>query len=210
MTLDVEIAGPLFLMVDISEQLAWLGSICRKGPDPQSPNIVKSRTSLARDDGMLEDDSTLSIKFEIEEDVQDVFSMANNCWLSLFRNCCIASNAYVHPRRGEEGLELPFSLMAILGGFDRVAHYAGQLVMKGFETLFVPMRKSNESVIWHLITKPNRRRISYNAMYELSQKADPTVCMQDLYDSRHFLGWVSSASQHAGDHVHCRMYFLRC
>ena len=98
----------------------------------------------------------------------------------------------------EKGLELPFSLMATLGGFDRVANYAGQLVLKAFETLFVPIKKRGKSIVWHLITKPNGRRISYNAMYALPEPPDSTVCMQDLYDARHFLGWVSNASQHAG------------
>jgi hypothetical protein len=107
------------------------------------------------------------------------------------------------------GLEISFSLMAMLGGFDRVAEYAGQLVMKGFETLFVPMKKIDKSITWHLITKPNGRRISYNAMYELSEPPDPTVCMQDLSHSRHFLGWVSNASQHTGTHVLSCVSFSR-
>jgi hypothetical protein len=198
--LDVEITGQPFLMMDIGEQLAWLGSICRKGHFVQNPTIVIPRTSQARDDGMLEDSSTLSIKFEIEECVRESHFVTHNCWLDLFRNGCIAGSALVRRRReGEKGLELPLSLMATLGGFDRVANYAGQLVLKGFETLFVPMKKSGGSIVWHLLTKPNGRRISYNAMYELSEQPDPMVCIQDLYDSRHFLGWVSNASQHAGE-----------
>jgi hypothetical protein len=202
-TLHVEITGEHFLMMDIGEQLAWLGSICRKGHFVQNPTIVIPRTSTARDDGMLEDSSTLSIKFEIEECVRESYFATNNCWLDLFRNGCIASGALVNPRReGEKGLELPLSLMATLGGFDRVANYAGQLVLKGFETLFVPMKKSGGSIVWHLVTKGNGRRVSYNAMYALPEQPDPTVCMQDLYDSRHFLGWTSNASQHAGTQSH--------
>lgn len=143
--------------------------------------------------------TTVDIRFHYERFVHDTHSVADLCWLKLFHNCCIADGVPVNARHmGEQGLELPLDLMATLGGFDRVANYAGQLVLKGFETLFVPVRKSKGSLVWHLITKPNDHRISYNAMYALSDQADPAVCIQDLYDSRHFLGWVSKASQHAG------------
>lgn len=199
LSLHVEITGPLYLMVDIGEQLAWLGSICRKGSFDQSLTVVEPRVLRARDDGMLEDNSTLSIKFDTTEFTRESFSAANDCWLSLFHNCCIARGAFLNPHgEDDRGLEMPFDLMATLGGFDRVADYAGQLVLKGFETLFVPMKKTRGSIIWHLITKPNGRRISYNAMYALAAPPDATVCMQDLYNSRHFLGWVSNASQHTG------------
>jgi hypothetical protein len=195
------IAGPMFLTMEIGEQLAWLGSICRKGLFLDEPTLVRPIISQSGSKGALGIGIALDIGFEYSTIVQHTGSIDDCCWLKLFHNCCIADGVSVSTRQEEEkGLELPFSLMATLGGFDRVANYAGQLVLKGFEALFVPMRKSGGSIVWHLLTKPNGRRISYNAMYALSKQPDTTVCMQDLYDSRHFLGWVSNASQHAGNH----------
>lgn len=195
----VDIAGPMFLRLEIGEQLTWLASICRKNMSPDQLTSVSAIVSQAGSKGVLGGNTTVNINFAVKKFVQNAHSADDQCWLKLFRNCCIANGVSVNIRQEEEkGLEIPFSMMATLGGFDRVADYAGQLVLKGFETLFVPMRKSGGSIIWHLITKPNGRRISYNAMYALPGQPDATVCMQDLYDSRHFLGWVSNASQHTG------------
>jgi hypothetical protein len=191
----------MFLTLELGEQLAWLASIGRKGRYLDQLTQVRARVVRTV---VLEDRSTLHIDFVCigfasAKFVQNTVALADHCWLKLFRNCCIAECVPVKARQEvEQGLEIPFYLMAALGGFDRVADYAGQLVLKGFETLFVPIRKTEGSIIWHLITKPNRRRISYNAMYALSDQADRTVRIQDLSTSRHFLGWVSNASQHAG------------
>ena len=195
----VDIAGPMFLRLEIGEQLAWLASICRKGISSDQLTSISAIVSQAGSKSVLGIDTTVSINFAVEKFAQDALSADDRCWLKLFRNCCIANGVSVITRQEEEkGIEIPFSLMATLGGFDRVADYAGQLVLKGFDTLFVPMKKSGGSIIWHLITKPNGRRISYNAMYALPGQPEATVCMQDLYDSRHFVGWVSNASQHTG------------
>lgn len=195
----VDITGPVFLILELGEQLAWLACICRKGRSLDQLTLVRPDISHSTAEDTRKGGITVNVNFTSEPFANDTRSATNLCWLKLFRNCCIADGVSVNTRQEEEeGLELPFSLMATLGGFDRVANYAGQLVLKGFQTLFVPVRKSGGSLVWHLITKPNGHRVSYNAMYTLSDQADPTVCMQDLYDSRHFLGWVSNASQHAG------------
>jgi hypothetical protein len=189
----------MFLRLETGEQLAWLASICRKGMSPDQLTSSSAIVSQAGSKGVIGSGTTVNITFASEKFAQDALSADDRCWLKLFRNSCVANGVSVNTRQEEEkGLEIPFSLIATLGGFDRVADYAGQLVLKGFETLFVPMKKSGGSIIWHLITKPNGRRISYNAMYALPGQPDATVCMQDLFDSRHFLGWVSNASQHAG------------
>jgi hypothetical protein len=189
----------MFLRLEIGEQLAWLASICRKGISPDQLTSVSAIVTQTGSKDVIGSETTVHISFGFGKSPQDALSADDLCWLKLFRNCCIANGVSVNTRQEEEkGLEIPFSLMAMLGGFDRVADYAGQLVLKGFETLFVPMKKRGGSIIWHLITKPNGRRISYNAMYALPGQPDATVCLQDLYDSRHFLGWVSNASQHTG------------
>lgn len=194
----VDVAGPMFLGLDIGEQIAWLASVCRKGLFPDQLTSVRPILWTAGSKSVPAG-GTLNISFASKKFVHDAHSVDGRCWLKLFLNCCIADGVSVSTRQEDEkGLEMPFSLIATLGGFDRVADYAGQLVLKGFETLFVPMKKSGGSIIWHLVTKPNGRRISYNAMYALPGQPDATVCMQDLYNSRHFLGWVSSASQHTG------------
>lgn len=90
-------------------------------------------------------------------------------------------------------------MMAQLGGAHRATYWNGQLVLKGFETLFVPVKKADTCIVWHLVTKSNRRRVSYNSAEKFGQKCEQPVYVGDLLEYRHFLGWVGSASQHAGE-----------
>ena len=89
--------------------------------------------------------------------------------------------------------------MAQLGGAHRATYWGGQLVLKGFETLFVPVKKNDACISWHLVTKVNHRRVSYNSAEELNHSLEHPVHAGDLLDCRHFLGWVPEASQHAGE-----------
>jgi len=121
------------------------------------------------------------------------------CWRKLFRNICVVDGFPISPRSGEElGPELPFDLMAQLGGAHRATYWNGRLVLKGFETLFVPVKKVGDCISWHLVTKANCRRISFNAVGKLGDGCEQQVYVEDLLSCRHFLGWVPKASQHAG------------
>jgi hypothetical protein len=120
----------MLLILEIGEQVAWLASVCRKGLFLDQLTLVRPDISYTRADDTRKGTITVNISFTSEQFANDSRSVANLCWLKLFRDCCIADGVSVNTRQEEEeGLELPFSLMATLGGFDRVANYAGQLVL---------------------------------------------------------------------------------
>ena len=190
----------MFVIIEIGEQLAWLGSACRVAESTTRQELVRPKVLLKTSENSPQGHAifdVIFIKTETNETPEDL----GQCWRRLFRNICIAEGFPVNIRLGkEQGLEMPFGMMTVLGGADRVTNYAGQLLLKGFETLFVPVQKTSSSVIWHLLTKRNGRRISYNACFQHSIIADRSTDMSCLFKSRHFLGWVSDASQHAGQY----------
>ncbi|KAK3667545.1 hypothetical protein LTR22_001723 [Elasticomyces elasticus] len=194
----LEVTGTLFLIIEIAEQLAWLGCVCRMGLNQSLLTLVKPHVSQIALRGDQSVSAAFSITFRPENPKSDA-SNTGECWRTLLHNQCVAKGFPISTRqRDEEGLEMPFALMIKLGGADRVTDYNGQLLVKGFEALFVPTKMTDISIVWHLVTNPKGRRISFNAFYALKSLAVSTVCMHDVYKSRHFLGWVSNASQHTG------------
>lgn len=200
-------------MIEIGEQLAWLGCICRienLSDTLTSASPIVSLAGFSNVSKMGEHTTTFSdrpgscvafnIAFQHKEHLDNYQAKEGTCWRKLFRNICIADGFPVSTRRGDElGLELPFHMMTQLGGAHRATYWNGQLVLKGFETLFVPVKMADACISWHLVTKANCRRISYNAAGRLGQACEQTVYVEDLFESRHYLGWVPAASQHAGE-----------
>lgn len=198
--LDVDVTGPISLTLEIGEQLAWLGCVCRIADASDGMTLVRPIVSRAYSypDRLLRPPVSLDIFFQSLEHPAE-HAKDGTCWRKLFRNICVADGFATNFRRGEElGLELPFDMMAQLGGAHRAAYWDGQLVLKGFETLFVPVKKAGGCISWHLVTKANRRRISFNTAGDLGELGEQQVHIEDLLSSRHFLGWVPRASQHAG------------
>jgi hypothetical protein len=200
-------------MIEVGEQLAWLGCICRAGTPSDTLTLVRPIVSLVGFTTQFETSErptifndqpgpcvAFNITFQPNEFTADDGAKDGMCWRKLFRGICVADGFPVSTRRGEEpGLELPFDMMAQLGGAHRATYWNGRLVLKGFETLFVPVKKAGACISWHLVTKSNRRRVSYNSAEEIGQDCQQQVYVGDLLDCRHFLGWVGSASQHAGE-----------
>ena len=116
----------MFLTLEAGEQLAWLASICRKGLFTDQLTLARPIISNAGGKRVVGSGTTLNISFASEKFAQDFDSTDDRCWLKLFRNCCITDGDSVNTRQEDEkGIEIPFSLMATLGGFDRVTVYAG-------------------------------------------------------------------------------------
>lgn len=69
---------------------------------------------------------------------------SGQCWRRLFSNICVAEGFPVRARQTEEqGLEIPLDMMAELGGAKGLTVFRGELVIRGFETLFVPICKGD-------------------------------------------------------------------
>ena len=149
-SITVTVKGTRPAVVEIGQQLAWLGAALRSSRSPYE--ISSSEPEIA----ILERNSFLltSVVMEIEHGKEK--SLANGtCWQPLFRNPVIVKGFPILARsHGEKGLEIPLNMMAGLGEAYRVTNFDDGLLIKGFSTLFYPTLRIDNSIQWHyLLTK---------------------------------------------------------
>jgi hypothetical protein len=177
-------------VVEIAQQLAWLGSALRISPF--GDKVAYTKPILA---------SLSTTEVFIEYQHTPVHATEQSCWLPLFSGAVIASGFPI-PKRGEEmGLEIPLELLAGIGGIQHAVEFQGGVVMKGFSQMFVPVRKTDDRVQWHAISSADsdthltyRDGISKCGSRALSKQ----VSLDDLKQCRTIVGWCSVAQSRLG------------
>lgn len=189
-------------IVEVGEQLAWLGAALRTTPHVQglaccSPFIsvpaIDARPSLSIK--ALRPIAKFKIGFR-DEIQQDPGRLNGICWYNLFKNPMVVKG-YPIPARAEigTGAEIPLNIMAGLARIQRVDCFKGTTFLKGFSTLLVPTKRSGDMIFWHLFYNKDGHRISY---------LDSTITSLgyaknlDLEQCRHVLGWCEDVGFYAG------------
>lgn len=143
--------------------------------------------------------SSCSVEFVTEDAEEDLCKMANVCWRNLFRNPTIAHGYPTSVRQfGEQGLQLTLQMMLLLGQTPWITSFEGSTMLKGFNSLFVPMACPGSSVLWHFLLNQDETRLSYDQ----GLKATPEAHFLDnaaLQSCRHFVGWTQTADVLAGE-----------
>ncbi|KAL7921611.1 hypothetical protein ACQKWADRAFT_117177 [Trichoderma austrokoningii] len=197
--LIVAAEGLLTSVVEVGEQLAWLGAALRTPPHDQglaccSPFISASAAGAGQ---LLLKLSTVQFKIRFKDEIQQDPSLSNGkCWHNLFKNPMVVKG-YPIPTRVETGTgaEMPINIMAGLARTPRVDCFKGMTFIKGFSTLLVPTRRSGDMIFWHLFYKKDGRRISYLDSDIASLGYAKNL---DLEQCRHVLGWCENAEFYAG------------
>ena len=207
-SLDIEInadsmlinaRGSALSLADVGEQFAWFGASCQSSPFYD--HIAYSCPSFTRiENGNL--DPYWSCSYAMEQVKLGELEQNGSRWRPLFRNPTIAKGFPILARdNSEPGLELSLGLMAKLGGAERATVFGDQLLIKGFSTLFVPIKRIGTSVIWHFLFNESTRRTSYLAAKALKVR-ERIDCVNYTYlslsSTRVFLGWASSVSLYTG------------
>lgn len=197
-SVSINATGMECSLVELGEQLAWLGSALRSSPIEEmacsTANIKALNSSLT---------PHFYLEFLTEGLKADEIDQINNgdCWLPLFKNPVIVKGYPILARdHGERGLEIPLNMMASLGDASRTTVFDRNLVIKGFSTLFVPTRRIKNSVLWHFLFNQDGSRISYSeaSVRCIDQAPIETLDASCLGSSRHFLGWASSVVLRTG------------
>lgn len=193
--------GPMISIVEVGEQLAWLGAALRTPPHGQglaccSPFISSSASDIK---APLSSFQATIPKFKIifADEIQQQSSKLNGvCWYNLFKNPMVVKGFPI-PARVEKGTgaEMPIKMMASLARTQRVDCFKGMTFIKGFSILLVPTKRSGDMIFWHLVYNKDGHRISYlhNSMTSLAYAKN-----LDLEQCRHVLGWCSDADFYAG------------
>lgn len=192
----LEVIGLADSIVEIGEQLAWLGSALRVSPYQTGVAVVNafvSRMWMSPASEVAQGSSSnffCNINFNLDA-VDSTGEIPNGqCWHDLFRNPVIVKG-YPIPRRplSNMGLEIRLDTMAHLAGTRHTHLFNNKIFIKAFSTMLVPTRHSGNIFVWHLLSKKNGDRISY---------LDSDGChveetnLNDLETSRHIIGWSSS------------------
>lgn len=133
------------------------------------------------------------------------FSGNTVCWLRLLPNRVLAYGFPIPERFNEFGLEGSLDVMAALTGARHAVEYEGGVVVKGFSTMLVPMKRSKtamgDAIQWHLVySKEEEKRLSYReGLNQCRHRALVNkVDLTSLKSTRTFVGWSSSVEQLLG------------
>lgn len=196
-------------IVEVGEQLAWLGSALRSSPydgiaycRPQvedGPWKTEQYFELQRDSAQAEA-KVLTISFSFDPDSRGAGrQLPGTCWYSLFRNPVVVSGFPILRRNPyHDGLELPLNMLAGLIGAKRAHVFNDMVFIKGYSAMLVPSKQSDGLLVWHVLHNADGSRISYLDNY-LPPLQD--VGFWSLQTSRHIVGWCSYANSHAGKYL---------
>ena len=188
----VSASDPDPTLADIGELLAWIGAAVRESPLSyemaySTPQIFYEITS-----GPI---FVLDAVIELLDYDGIEWPLNGTCWHHLVRNPVIVKGFPI-PRRGNEerGLEIPLELMASLGKSSRATIFGQGLVMKGYSTMLVPIKRIKKSVVWHFLCNEDETRIPYLDANKFCHNRLSTeeLDSSDLEVARNFVGWSSS------------------
>ena len=200
----VKVVGTAESVIEIGQQFAWLSAALRSSPydlgvSCYTPSVSKIsvRNALYLGSGTP---PTTEFFCKINGDFQDIgeYPEASNgqCWHDLFRNPVVAKG-YPILRRTKPcmGLEIPLNMMAKLGGTQRANVFYGNLFIKGFSTMLIPTKQSEDLLVWHFLFNKDRKRISY---LDVTIPRAENVSVSILGKARHVIGWCSEIKNYAG------------
>lgn len=188
----IESMGTAVALLEIFEAVTWLGAACRVSPETGALSFC-APTISKKSSGCL-DFQIKYVSSSIEVEMQSEAGAA--CWHNMFRNPAIAKGFPV-PRRhnNEPGLELSLDMMATLGQTFWATCYDGFL-LKGFNSIAAPVKRTGKSVLWHFLVKKDKTRMSYEDTRQycgLSSIRDAIFA-----GARHFIGWAEQVEIIAG------------
>ncbi|KAJ6445358.1 RSC complex subunit Rsc7 [Purpureocillium lavendulum] len=148
-----------------------------------------------------EPDSQAQKSIDLETSGSPLTASEDSCWLPLFNDAAIAYGFPIPERGLEMGIEMSVDLMAALAGVRHAVEYQGSVVLKGFSTILLPVKKNANTVQWHLIRNvDDDEPISYKA--GISQCKNRVGLDQldakSLRSTRAIIGWCSTAETNLG------------
>ena len=191
----VEACGTAESVAEIGEQLGWLGTALRSSKYDLGVGYCRPLVHL-EDTPSLKIGTHCKIGFSFQE--RGIYPEPSNgqCWHNLFRNPVVVQGFPI-PLRSEieTGLEIPLHIMAGLAQSQRVNTFDGKVLIKGFSTMLVLIKKSADLIIWHLLYNKDGNRISY---LDNTVTHGETASVSDVEKARHVLGWCSEVKYYAG------------
>jgi hypothetical protein len=119
--ISFEVIGPLNVISEIGQPLAWLGATLRTSV---TDHICRSGAQIS---------SLSPPEFYIKFDVYPLEEDEGSCWHNIFANQVIAQGFPISSRRDEFGLEISLHMMAALGGASNAMNMRAASCSKDFQ-----------------------------------------------------------------------------
>lgn len=201
----VTVAGIADSLAEIGQQFAWLGAALRSSPFEVgiatcSPFVriieLKDSASPPHISGLrFVVEIFCAIGFRMNEPSTTGKGLPGQCWHNMMRNPVMVSG-YPILRKHEHGIgiEMPLTMIAELAGSERANEFDGKVFIKGFSTMLVATRITEDLLIWHYVY--NRwGRISY---FDHKLQDTDNISLLQLDTARHVVGWCSDCMFYAG------------
>ncbi|KAI0865823.1 hypothetical protein F4860DRAFT_460476 [Xylaria cubensis] len=190
--------GPEAFVVDIIQQLCWLTTTFSTPPSSEKgivycKSTVESIPDLTCPEPILKLDTSF-MKLLVNEQ--------NPCWLSIFANAVIAYGFPIPVRTNSIGLEMSVKLMAAIVGARHAVTFDGGVVIKGFSSMFLPVKRTRDGIQWHYVANSDPdMQLSYDEGVKRCPKRSllPDVDFTSLENARCFIGWNSLVEIRVGD-----------
>ncbi|KAI0895004.1 hypothetical protein F4806DRAFT_105412 [Annulohypoxylon nitens] len=179
------------LVVEIGEQLAWLGAALQ----PLSSGSGVSCCAPAVSFDVLEQVTNFAVRYKNENHIFEHGESGQEpngrCWHNLFANTMVVRGYPINKRHPKDtGMESSLEMLVALTGSRYIDTFKSKVFIKGFSTMLIPTKRLDDILIWHLVQSDNpSQRISY---LDCNIK-HVDVKIEDLKRYRHVLGWCSDA-----------------
>ena len=209
----VHVVGTESSVVEVAEQLAWLGAALSTSPyerdiatcTPLISCFTSSNTDKRGHDlGNQIEKPTVKARFDLSFHFDrlsvDATDFNGQCWQKLFLNPVLVRGYPISSRpKGVKGLELPLDVMATLLQASRVTRFGAIPFIKGFSALAFPTQIEKGIILWHLVINEDKeQRISYNDSRIPRSRNLEQIYDMTLESSRHILGWCSHVKNLTG------------
>jgi len=213
--LIIKASGVRPALVELGEQLAWLGATLQSSPSTNGSRVFCCRPRIKQRKTSIPPSPFVHWRFHFDltemhrkDDNSANRSQDGHCWFGLFRRP-VAVQGYPIRRKPREstGLEIGLGLAAELVQAPGAALFDGKVVLKGFCAILVLIEQVQDTLFWHLIMNENQKPMSYGdpkiKRLNTQSLADGASILPGLEQGRHVVGWCSRAESLAGKH-----YFL--
>lgn len=203
----VTTTGTSSSIVEIGQQLAWLGAALRSSPFEAkvtlcSPIIRISQLGSTSSPfkAQIEPSAMVNIccmiEYEINECSLSMNGASGQCWHNMVRNPVMVSGYPILAKHERGlGLEMPLNMIAKLGGSERANEFDGKVFIKGFSSMLIATKLAKDLLTWHYFYDHDGERISY--LDHALQSVD-NISMSQLHKYRHIVGWSSECMYYAG------------
>ncbi|MCJ1358266.1 MAG: hypothetical protein MMC33_008265 [Icmadophila ericetorum] len=190
--LHVECRGLRDDIVKLAQQLAWMAAIFR----------IPDYGALSLSRVFFEKVGKQTFRISLFN-LQRLDHKSGSCWHPLFVNSVIGEGFSIPPRDGEQGLEIPFEVMAVLARVWRPVEYQAGIILKGTSTALIPTSRSSisNSMQWHYVSTENQEEnVDTASIFKNSNvsKWHESRDLESLRTARTFLGFYIKAEVHLG------------